>query len=55
MPICAVEAQQFSHQGQRASGLRWHLKPLELQGHISPVVAVLEEMVFFLEVEQRPR
>jgi hypothetical protein len=31
------------------------LQPFELQLHVGPVVALLEQLVFFLEVEQRAR
>ncbi|MDT4856818.1 hypothetical protein FQZ97_912210 [compost metagenome] len=50
-----VEGQQLVHQRKRHPRLRRLLQPVQLQLHVSPVVASLEQAVFFFKVEQRPR
>src|SRR5574343_984588 len=51
----SVEGQQLAHQGEGHAGLGRLVQARLLQGHVVAVVAGLEELVLFLEVEQRPR
>ena len=56
-PLCIgiVERQKLAHQRKRHARLGRLFQPPQLQLHISPVVALLEDLVFFFEVEQGTR
>ncbi|MCY1363544.1 hypothetical protein D9M69_503110 [compost metagenome] len=50
-----VEAQQLADQRRRDAGRGRFVDAVELQLHVALVVAGLEDLVFFFEVEQGPR